>query len=287
MTNANTHRRMQPHQVRRSAFTLIEVLVVLGIIAILASISLVVANRVTESGRERLTSDIIKTLDTAAQSLISQRDKIPSTFTDAEGYEFPLIDARLSTSTDFSLASKPEPSLQLFFAVAKAASSVDEAVRGIDPKYIERASVHSTALNQDAKELAPGNASPQVMTLPVVKDSWGQPIRFVHPAYHGGYGDFFRRNDNDGSWQPGGARQPLSRKLKSGRTGDSTLTFRRAARPYAADPGNTLVGDADEGLCAGTMPYFYSAGPDKNPGTREDNVYTTKPTYPGESKPGN
>lgn len=273
---------------RRAGFTLIEVLVVLGIIAILASISLVVANRVTESGRERLTSDIIKTLDTAAQTYVSQREKVPATFTDADGYEFPLIDARGTRGTADSgiptaATALPEPSLQLFLAVATSMTSVDEAIRGIDSKYLERATVNSTAQGRDAMELAPGG-SKIALVLPRVKDAWGQPIRFVHPAFHGGYGNYFVADSGTGTYAAGSpVRQPLVRRLKVGVNSTPTeFAFRRSARPFAS--GTTDIGDADEGLCAGVMPYFYSAGPDKDPGTRDDNVYSSKPSYPSESK---
>ncbi len=42
----------------------------------------------------------------------------------------------------------------------------------------------------------------------------------------------------------------------------------------------SAVGDADEGICPSNQPYFYSSGTDGDPGTREDNVYSTIPRFP-------
>jgi len=40
-----------------------------------------------------------------------------------------------------------------------------------------------------------------------------------------------------------------------------------------------LVPDSDGGLTSGNRPYFYSAGPDGDPSTLEDNVYSNAPTH--------
>jgi hypothetical protein len=40
------------------------------------------------------------------------------------------------------------------------------------------------------------------------------------------------------------------------------------------------VADGDGGKCVGGRPYFYSAGPDKDPSTIEDNVYLSVPPVP-------
>ncbi|MEK6703253.1 MAG: hypothetical protein AABZ53_13390, partial [Planctomycetota bacterium] len=44
-----------------------------------------------------------------------------------------------------------------------------------------------------------------------------------------------------------------------------------------ATPG--LIGDSDGGRCVGDSAYFYSGGLDKDPSTRDDNVYTARPTF--------
>ena len=116
-----------------------------------------------------------------------------------------------------------------------------------------------------------------------IRDAWGRPMRFVHPAFHGGYGDF---------WDPVAERLDGSRGIlkvllptNSGRP--FPMEYKRSYRPFAADaPGRkaTWIGDADEGMAVGGRGYFYSAGEDGDPGTRANNVYSTVPRFPVETR---
>lgn len=286
------------------AFTLIEIMVVIAIIAILASISLVVASKVTQGGRERVTADIIKTLDTCAQAYISQAGKFPTKYTDVAGNEFLIFDGR-GQANDFLQTSKamgpdapqstqvnrPEPSLALFILAASKYTSVDDALKGVNPKFLlwdDKRPDDITATISESDQ--PPAYSPAMKMAPLrsksdgpranqfgiaVNDPWEQPIRFVHPAFQGGFGDGHQLQ-SDGSYLRVKHNNEYRVMLQiNGASG--TYNFRRSAKP-SLQPYTT--GDADEGICPGAMPYFYSSGPDKDPGTREDNVYTTKPTYP-------
>lgn len=288
----NSARRALAHRAL-TAFTLIEMLVVLGIIGVLAAISLLVAGHVTQNGRERLTTDLIKSLDTVAASYASQRGKVPATYVDAAGNEFPLIDARgtsgnVAPPADSRTASTdlPEPSLALFTIVAGStgSASIEDAFKGFDPKLVKRGPVVSSATGFTVKRAQSGTGNATVDADGwTVLDAWGQPIRFVHPTFQGGYGDYFQKQ-NTGVWAAGAPARPgLVRSLKQGNAPARDYAFRRSARPFAAD--GTSTGDADEGLCTGTQPYFYSAGKDRDAGTISDNVYTNQPTFPKESQP--
>jgi hypothetical protein len=91
-------------------------------------------------------------------------------------------------------------------------------------------------------------------------------------VWHGGYGAFVLP---DGS--SAGSNRP-TRQVPS----VDGLSTRNYSRSYKFGGGR---GQADEGLCPGNRPYFYSAGPDGDPGTRGDNIYleTARPTYPPET----
>ena len=96
-------------------------------------------------------------------------------------------------------------------------------------------------------------------------------IRFVHPTFDNGYGPYF-----DGT----NTQARTLRKISYNQGGNPAqpINMRRSYRPATG-----TIGDADEGICAGRVPYFYSVGPDGDPGARADNVYSNHPTFPLET----
>lgn len=277
-------------------FTLIELLVVIAIIAIIASISLLVANRVTEGGRTDQTRNIIRTMDQvlAAYSADQGGGKFPSKYVDetAQKNEYPIVDARLD-SASVDRTALPEPTVQLFLLASGESASLMSMVNGIDGTFrdadgkrgriVESQNVVSYAFGAAGTTVvrADGNTPAKA---PLVRDPWGNAIRYVHPRYSGGHGDF--NTQSAGSWTSQ-ARAKLMVTVKRGGA-DTSLEFRRSYRPFNPTTATgTPVGDADEGVAAGARPYFYSAGPDGDPGTRDDNVYTDPPAFPSETKSAN
>lgn len=236
---------------RTRGFTLVELLVVIAIIGILVTLGLAVASRVASGGKQRATENLLKTLDQALSEYINAKEgKAPAYFKDERGVEFPMIDARAQSGTAV------EPSLALFLAEATRVASVQAIITGLDPQFVESVDLVT------ANGLTPSLIRNALRTV-TVKDAWGRPIRFVHPAFHGGYGPSSRA----------AGRAPRTFQV----AGVDTVFVR------VAEPAGGAAGDADEGLCVNNRPYFYSAGADGNPGTRDDNVYTTRPTFPAES----
>lgn len=279
-------------QIRRglsSGFTLIELLVVIAIIAIIASLSLLVANRVTEGGRTSQTTNILRTLDQVQTQSAADNEsgKSPYKYTDetAQKNEYPIVDGRLDTAgADESNAA--EPTLQLFLLATGESASLLSMINGIEGSYrsstggrgrlVELAPVRSSAFSINVQRRDGTDAQ-----VPLVRDPWGNPIRFVHPRFAGGHGDFYRQNA--GAWSSA-TRSKLNIQVKRG--GPATdIVFRRSYRPF--DPSTAAgspIGDADEGLAAGSRGYFYSPGSDNDPGTRDDNVYMDRPSFPSETK---
>lgn len=281
-------------------FTLIELMVVIVIISALLAIGFTVANQVTKGGKTRATQGLLKTLDQAiTEYQTGTQGRVPSVYKDATGREFPAIDARFNSEADFS---KPAlPSQAIIMAVMSKVANVDGLLKNIDPAFLTREYVSMPVVGEAAealstdptiKDLAVGSVSAAVgtteryVTVPVVKDAFGRPIRFVHPRYHGGFGDFYTSTGSGWTAQTG-SRGPLQMTLKLNSTTNAPLReFRRSAVPFdptAATTQETWVGDADEGLAVGGQPYFYSVGPDGDPGQRDDNVYNVKPNFPAES----
>jgi len=247
----------------------------------------VVAGRVTQGGRIRATEDIIKVLDTVLNSYIAEREgKVPSVYRDDAGEYFPLWDGRENVNNAVDRdANLAEPSLAIFLHIASEVPAVEQAIKGIDAKFIGQ--LPATGIRVFSPPNLPLRRSVNGTLTQVkgitIKDAWGRPIRFVHPAWDGGGGQYWDGNSLIG------ARAPVSFDVDAdGNNAEPAELIRRSYRPF--DPSMVPVGvanpvgDADEGICVNGRPYFYSAGPDGDPGTRQDNVYTTRPTFPPETE---
>lgn len=287
MSQARTHAQTREPQTR-TGFTLIELLVVIVIIGILAGIALVIGSSVTQGSKSRITEDVIRVLDGTLTEYTAEKGKIPSVFTDDRGREWPLVDARPVSNTDYTSAATP--SLAMYFLALREVPGVEQLASGIDSRFVRRggpdgkaADLKMPGVTGNDPELTKRGATnaTKIRDSLWVLDGFGNPIRFVHPKYHGGHGDFF--NSTGGAGTPTRPALSVVLGLPSSPT---TVQYRRSARPY--NPTGTLVkgtvGDGDEGLCVGGRPYFYSAGADGDPGTNADNVYTTRPTFPVESR---
>ena len=112
---------------------------VLAIIAILTTIAVVVAGRVTNSGRVQATQDIIRILDTALDSYVAARghQSRPRTRTT------PTPSTRSGTAAPSAAAdAAAEPSVQLFLLIATEVPEVRVDYAELDAKFVSRADQH-------------------------------------------------------------------------------------------------------------------------------------------------
>lgn len=257
--------------VQSRAFTLIELLVVIGIIAVLMGIGLSVGFGVINSGRGNATTNTIQLLETYVSDLDAsgQDPKSYKAYKYEESgqtYEFPVIDGRArSDSVTRDVAAIP--SLMRFIAAGDVyLGDSSERWGGLDSSMLRDNEIGTVGTN--------------VLRGVELVDAWDNPIRVVHPAYDGGFGDYWNTNTKTTD-----SRDTLRTTYKSG--GNQTiLQVRRSYRPFnPTTAGDEAIGDADEGICQGGRVYFYSAGPDGDPGTREDNIYgSVTPRYPAETE---
>ena len=263
----------------RSAFTLIELLIVIGIIAVLVALAVVVGAKVVEGGRSRATTDVIRVLDgTLGSWQLNSRTPLPSVLEvkeDATRSRYlPIIDARRpSGNSDF--AADAEPSALYYSALVMQDASVAPEFEQLDSAFVDSASVPQ----EDPRN---GQREQWAIAAVDLRDAWGRPMRFVHPAFHGGYGEYWDADDERMT-----NRDPMRVRVKNPQGREIEVEYRRSYRPFEADASNrkaTWMGDADEGMAVGGHGYFYSAGEDGDPGTRANNVYSTEPRFPVETR---
>lgn len=306
---------------RGRGFTLVEMLITIAVIGVLAAVVLLVGVRVKDTGRARATEQTLRILDATVEEWTTSKAgaPVPAEYTDGRGQSFPMIDARTlrvppvgvgsrgvvlqGNATAWPFTRPAEPSTQLYMALLRDQSpAAFKLAQTIDPAvtvntYIETAwGFPQRDANDTSTDPADGVA--KGLKAPQILDGWGEPIRMVHPAFHGSYGPLFVPSGN-GFASAAGA-QAADREVAAGRAvlvpqvtlgnfdtrGRLAIQFSRSPQPFDPNsvPGGLGFGDADGGKCPGGRPYFYSVGPDRNPGTRDDNVYTTRPIFQAETR---
>ncbi len=277
-------------------FTLLEILVVISIIALLVGITAMVGTAVIDSGKKKSTQGIIQSLDQALGAYVDQKGDIPpalvevpfanlpesikSDLVDGSAF-YPAIDGQgmENLAGDLELVN----SVALFIQSASIVPATQDIINGINPKYVQNFSAN--------EEMQP--------FLLTVFDAWGNPIRYVHPKFDGII-ERERRSLADAG-EPVNLVNPNKPFFVAGALPEDAVTrvrmkFVRRNRLVDADFGDAglsgggglnpsalsdydLIPDSDGGLTIGNKPYFYSAGPDGNPATIEDNIYTITPQH--------
>lgn len=247
-----------PHAPRRAAFTLLELLIVVGVIALLIGLALAVGHHVSGAGREEKTRYTLKALDQVLEEYIAQAGGIPgptvedprTTAPPGQRYLQVVADAHTNEGGG---GGRIINSVGLFEVQCRAQPSAAAAFQGLDTRFLRELDVDSNGSNW-------GDPFPPLRTT---FDAWDRPIRYVHPKLHGLI--------YDPSGDPPGPK-PVSVLLGPAPSGSQYLV--NAIRRF-----RDTTSDADGGMCRGGRPYFYSAGADGDPATLEDNVYLLRPEF--------
>lgn len=247
----------------RRAFTLMELLIVIAIIVVLMAIAVTVGASVISGGKAQQTRNTIHALDTLLNDIMQANGGLPGPLVEDPRDStkmIPIADARnMGSATKHTINS-----VGLFLLQAGTTSTSSDALKGIDSKLIRLYTPY------DESEAGEDNVVPELTT---VMDAWGRPIRYVHPAFHGPiYGPDLMN--------PSQPSSPLAvADVLPGTT--AKFTFDVIRRNAVTTPDASPVGDPDSdgGYCPNNTPYFYSAGPDGDPSTTKDNIYTKEPKF--------
>lgn len=259
----------------RRGFTIIELLVVIGIISVLAAIVLVAGGKVLAGGKQNATRDVIRILDTSLESFTAGKGGLPEpiwkinltgTVVDlATQRVVPVADARdggnLPGPTGGDTTVGMINSSGLYIAQAITDASAKSHLDAIPPKFIQQRSVI-------------GSTAPATKLISTPIDAWGRPIRFVMPVFDGVIGA--RPLTEVGAALA--MDQPTFPVKKPADQWAMATIRRNNFRPNELPPF-IVSADSDGGKCIGKRPYFYSTGEDLNPATTTDNVYSTQPTF--------
>ena len=281
-----------PHANRnRHAFTLLELLIVVGIIAALAAITTLVGSAVLDTGKKRATLGVLQTLDEALAAYIDTKGDNPpalveipyermavpiSGISPGESAYFPAVDGKGAATRADELVDIN--SVAYFIESVRSVPETQSLINSISPRFAK-----NYTPNQDQQ--------PQLLTI---FDAWDNPIRYVHPKFDGIQEREPRQLGVSGD--PVNIANPnkpffVAGALPEDFTTVIRLKFIRRNRLIDADfadDGSSapqggmnlgqldefdLLPDSDGGITPGNRPYFYSAGPDGNPATLEDNIY--------------
>lgn len=282
--------RQRPSVAR--GFTLVELLVVIGIIGLLVGITFAVGRTVVNTSKRQATEDTLRILDAAMQTYIDTKDALPPAYmwhrqanvdaaTPPADY-FVCIDGVAGTGGTL----RPVNSIGMFMVMAGEVPEVKEILDKLPSRFVR-------VYDGDGAGIEPA--------MPTVFDAWGNPIRFVLPSLDGrvvgGRGattaaDTDVRSADEAVPLPDPMRNRFSAVAISP---NPVLTeVRRNGFVDLTVTPNELP-DSDGSRSTNNRPYFYSAGDDGRVGRvrtvgagptddpldfNADNVYTSKPALP-------
>jgi len=294
--------RFKPTNVAR-AFTLIEILMVVSIIALLAAITIGVGASMADAGRKRATEGVLQVLDQSLADFIAQSGSIPPSIVAVTLEEnfggkvrgeivyYPAVDGVIDVVIPNDDPSAPERhypinSIGLYLISISQSLDVKSVLSSVDGSMIR----HFTIDDPDTAVVE--GLQPGMLT---VFDAWGNPIRYVHPKFDG-----IIEDSSSSRRVLGMAGDPLDiLDTAIGYFTAEALPVDLSFVPFdgiairrnkilqidqeeARQNGGLdypVETDSDGGKCPSQRPYFYSAGPDGDPSTVEDNVYTTMPEF--------
>ncbi len=154
----------------RAAFTLIELLIVISIIALLVAAVIFVAPRVFANQSEASTSAMLTTLDRALDEYFLAQNRFPLYDEDRVQRYVDVFDAAYNAETPTRVFAAQEhallPGAFMFYSQARGFGAVDDILSGL-PEFATRSQII--------------NVSGEDIQFVDFQDVWGKQVLFVHP----------------------------------------------------------------------------------------------------------
>lgn len=298
---------MNQNQVTRPAhraggFSMIETVFVISLIALLAAITIGVGASMADAGKKRATEGVLQVLDRALADYIEKTGSVPESLVSielAEDFEswtqgeivyYPAFDGTINLEK----IDPDQPGVTRHHSVNTVGLFLESIKSGVDVDGL-LSSVDSTMIRHYD---IPDDLQPSMLT---VFDAWGNPIRYVHPTLDGVIEDSTNSGNRREPGEPGDYRSIMT--ATDGFFSVGYLPVTASSIPFLDSAANgelrrnrivsldheaaradgsldyPVESDSDGGRCPTRRPYFYSAGPDGDPATIDDNVYTTVPLF--------
>ena len=321
-TTASTSSRTDRHAAATltRGFTLIELLVVIAIVTILVSLITAVGSSVLSGGKARQSADAIRVVESAIDTYYDTMGTAPPAFVTAfrpdgpepdgnsftyESYAaYPMADAVDVTDGDVDRTRINAVGL---FIREMENQGLGDVFSAVSSELMTRWDGDADTVELTATvNTTDGGRQPELRTI---VDGWGNPIRFVHPAWDGAITEESNRGNPSPVGEFGTAVRPITENpIDTGY--DYWLDPSRAPagfdvtdadqfpiqllrrdvlteedrEQWSLGPVVTAIGDSDGGFTHGGRPYAYSAGPPddgirSDPSTTENNIYTSVPRF--------
>lgn len=160
------------------AFTLIEMLVVIGLVVVLGSLTLVVGSAIMTQGKVRNTQAILANLDAALTEFESETGANPAWTGKGSGVSNPR--RRYWPASGYSRGGTIRPEVAVFLADAQGIEGVDSIIKAIPPdRMMPRIELYQQYAAEGQQSLT-GEVRPEDTRLTVC-DAWGMEILYIHP----------------------------------------------------------------------------------------------------------
>lgn len=171
MTSRALHVRRSPAHSRR-AFTLVELLVVVSIIALLIALLIGTGIAVTRGANARATTGVLSALDRALDEFQTRTGRMPP----HRPQQYPVFDENgdpMTPTPPFSADMQPtRPDASIFLRQVQGVGETDAIISGLPDRFF---------LQKEWEEPPDPPYSSATVLLTLVLDAWENRIYYVHP----------------------------------------------------------------------------------------------------------